>query len=376
MPPPTTSLYVHVPFRLASRTYDDAEYTSVSPEARHQYLSALQQEIAEYAAPLLSDTDIESVYIGGGRPSLLPLDDLRQIVTALPLANLSSIPEVTIEASPADATPDYLNGLAAMGVTRLSLAGFSFSSAVLRALDAPHAAGDVIRAIEAARAAGLDTVALDLLFGLDGLSAETWDATLHRAVALDISHISISEVSSTAPQDTVTDQLEHALSFLGTAGYEHYSLTHFARPGHRSAHQEHYDRHGGFLGLGPSAASLWWVGPSDDSDIRARRWSNAASLDTYAERLRQGASPAVHQEDLDPTELAREYILIRLQTRDGVSLPVLRNTYDLDLRSAAGPLLDRLRTEGLAHDTPDRLRLTRRGRLLTDAITRRLLSSL
>jgi len=74
--------------------------------------------------------------------------------------------------------------------------------------------------------------------------------------------------------------------------------------------------------------------------------------------------------------LAREYILIRLQTRDGVSLPVLRNTYDLDLRSAAGPLLDRLRTEGLAHDTPDRLRLTRRGRLLTDAITRRLLSSL
>ena len=374
MPPPTAALYVHVPFRLARRKYDDAAYGPLSPQARRRYQSAVQVEATDYVAPRLSDGPLQSIYVGGGRPSLLPLDALRQLFAALPATG--SAREVTMEVAPADATPDYLDGLAELGVTRLSLAGLSFSPAVLRALDAPHTAGDVVRAIETARAAGFNTVAVDLLFGMDGLSSETWNSTLQRARTLDIPHLSIVEVSSAAPEDAVADQLERALSLLREAGYEHYSLTHFAQPGRRSAHQEHYDRHGAFFGLGPSATSLWWNDAPTASGIRARRWSNAEDLDTYAERLRRGESPAVHQEDLDAPALAREYILIRLRTRDGVSLPVLRRRYNLDLRNTAGALLDRLRTRGLIHDAPDRVRLTDRGRLLTDAITRRILSSL
>jgi oxygen-independent coproporphyrinogen-3 oxidase len=369
----TASLYVHVPFRLAPRAYDDAAYTSESPAAVPPYLSALQREIEASAAPLLSDTDIESVFIGGGRPSLLPLEDVKQLLTALPLASGASSPDVTIEASPADATPDYLTGLSALGVTRLSLSGLSFSPTVLRAVDAPHTAADVEQTIAAARTAGLDTVALDLLFGMDGLSLETWDATLRRAVALDLPHVSIVEAASSAPEAIVADQMEHALSLLGDAGYEHYSLTHFARPGRPSAHQQHHDRHGAVLGLGPSAASLWWTAPTA---ARAERWSNVEALSSYVERLERGASPTARHHVLDADDLAREYILIRLRTREGLSLSVLQDDYDLDLRAAAGPFLDRLRAEGLAHDAPNRVRLTPRGRLLTDAITRRLLSLL
>ncbi len=281
-----------------------------------------------------------------------------------------------MEVAPADATPDYLNGLAELGVTRLSLAGRSFSPPVLRALDAPHSAEAVARSIDAARAAGIDTVALDLVFGLDGLSLGTWDATLRRALALDIPHVSIVEVPSAAPEDTVADHMEHALSVLGAAGYDHYSLTHFAQPGRRSAHQEHYDRHGAFLGLGPGAASFRWDDGPDASSLRARRWTNAGALDAYVERIQGGESPAASCDALGAPDLAREYVLIRLQTLEGLSLRILRDRYDLDLRTAAGALLDQLRDANLIHEDPDLVRLTPRGRLLTDALTRRLLSSL
>lgn len=371
MPPsaPTAGLYVHVPGRRAAA---DPTSASVPPDTCRRYLAALRREIAEYAAPRLSTTDVQSIHVGGGDAVRLSLDALRQLFAALPLSNTPDA-EVTVEVSPADASPRVVRRLAALGVTRLSVAGHSFSPAVLRALDAPHTAEDVKKTIEAARTAGINTVALDLRFGMDALSSETWDATLRRAVALGIPHVSIVEAASSPAEKNLADQMEHALSVLGEAGYEHYSLTHFARPGHRSVHQTHYDRHGAFLGLGPSAASLWWA---HAPETHAERWSNVEALEAYVERLDQGESPVARHDILDAEDLAREYILIRLRTREGLSLPTLRETYDLDLRAVAGAFLDRLRAEGLAHDAPDRVQLTSHGRLLTDAITRRLLSSL
>lgn len=372
MPPALSpvSLYVHVPFRSAPRPYDDAAYEVISPEARRQYLSALETEAQAYAAPRLSNRAVDSIYVGGGRPSLLSLSDLRRLFAALPA---SAVAEFTLEVSPADATPAYLDGLVDLGVHRICVEGLSFSSAVLQSLNAPVRADAVKQTIVEAQAAGIDSIALDLLFGMDGLSDETWGRTLRQAVSCPLAHLSLAEAPPLAPEAVVARQLEDALSLLNTAGYEHYSFTHFARPGHRSRHQVHYTQHGGFLGLGPAAASLWW---SQASPPRAERWSNVETVAAYARRLHQGRSPASNHASLTAHDLGREYALLRLQTRDGLDLTTLREAYGLDLRAAAGSFLDRLRTEGLAHDAPDRVQLTPRGRMLTDAITRRLLSSL
>ncbi|MFP4227264.1 MAG: coproporphyrinogen-III oxidase family protein [Salinivenus sp.] len=369
-PPSPVGLYVHVPFRRAPRPYDDAAYAMVSPAARHRYLSALETEAEVFAAPRLADRSVTSVHVGGGRPSLLPLSDLQRILAILPV---DSVSELTVEVSPADASAEYMDGLADLGATRVCVEGLSFSTAALHSLDAPAPVDAVEATIERAKLTEIHSLALDLVFGMEGLSTQTWTETLRRAVALDLPHLSIAEAPSPASANEGADQMERALSLLTDAGYEHYSLTHFAQPGHRSAHQVHYDRHGSVLGLGPSAASLWWTQPSPP---RAERWSNVEDLDAYVRRLRQNKLPATNQETLSAHALGRDYILLRLRTRDGLDLGVLRNSYGVRLSAAAEALVDRLRAEGLAVDAPNRVRLTPRGRLLTDAITRRLLSSL
>lgn len=373
MPPPT-SLYIHVPFRSDHRPYDDAAYDVVSPPARRTYVSALQTELRTYAVPRLSQTRVASVHFGGGRPSLLSLNDFRRLRDVLaPVFDENT--EFAVEISPADATESYVKGLSSLGVTRLCVEGVSLSPATLRAVGSSHTADDVDHALSMARRFEFDTVGLDLLFGTESLSLDTWDATLRDAVSAGWPHISIIESPTASPDANATAaQMERALSLLTGAGYAHYSLTHFARPGHQPTHQTHYDQHASYLGVGPSAASFW-RSPSAPN-THALRWSNVSALSDYGDRLAQGKAPFSGKEVLGPQALAREHLIIRLQTADGLKIAHLRETYGLDLQSSASALLARLRAHKLVADVPGWVRLTPKGRLRTDAITNRLLASL
>ncbi|WP_103027634.1 coproporphyrinogen-III oxidase family protein [Salinibacter altiplanensis] len=363
-------LYIHVPFREAPRPYDDA-YTTCDPApGASAYATALAQEISQYSDSLLADAKLRTLYVGGGRPSLCPPAALRPLVEALArTVDPSGLEEVTVELHPADASPAYLATLRRWGVPRLSVEGLSVAGTDPSGAGAAHSPNDLARTLQRIRGAGFDDVSVDLLFGDEGQSRTAWKASLHRAVMLDIPHLTLHEMTTGAP-DKRADQLAFALSFLRAKGYEPYELTHFARPGHRSGHQEHVYAHGSVLGLGPGAESFWW--PPRAAPSTARRWANVADLSTYVERLQNGVSPVAQTETLETSALAREYVLLRLRTQEGLNLNTLADRYDLALQARKPDTLGRLREQGLIHDDPDCVRLTDRGRLLTDAITRRL----
>jgi oxygen-independent coproporphyrinogen-3 oxidase len=367
-------LYLHVPFRRARRPYDDSTYLVGGRPDVEQYRTALCRELRAEVRSHLVEEPMTTLYAGGGRPSLFPLPAVHALLRCLAAhLDLAGLTEATVEVSPADATARYVHGLRRMGVTRLSLEVLSFSSGVLHALDAPHSPDDARRALAHVQAAGFDTVSVDLLFGLPSQSVEAWTATLRQALAHDVPHITIQEAPADAPssEGKRAEQMERAMTLLRSEGYEQYELTHFARPGHRSAHQENYYAHGNYVGAGPSAESFWW--PDRLASGPARRWSNVGAPDRYARLLRRHHAPVASRQTLSRQALAREYILLRLRTDAGLDLDRLAAQYGVDLRDDHAALLGRLRDDGLIHDIPDRVRLTPRGRLLTDAITGRLL---
>lgn len=375
---PLPDLYVHVPFRQKPRSYDEG-YTAIShtPSDESTFVTALTHELDQYDGHPISEGPIATVYVGGGRPSLLSLDAIQALCEALTSElDPSASEEVAIEVNPADTSLQYLKELRQLGVTRVSIEALSFVSDTLEVVDAPHTVDQATGAVRQARGAGVRSFSVDLLFGSSEHPLSHWKTSLHRAVELGVPHVTLHERKSAGVEDDTEDaraeRFAFAMTFLQAKGYEQYQLTHFARPGHRSHHQQNYYTHGNYLGLGPSAESFWW--PHRAENMTARRWSNVRDLARYVEHLSQGAAPVARRESLDHTTLAREYTLLRLRTSEGLDLDVLADRYGVDLRVHHGSLLDRLTKEGLIHDDPNCVRLTDRGRLLTDAITQRLLS--
>lgn len=368
-------LYVHVPFRRASRRYDESDYVVTDNSDFPRFETALCRELRFYAPKYAADEKINTVYAGGGRPSLLPLSTVHAILTSLvEVFDASAFEEATAEVSPADATARYLHGLKRLGFDRISLAVLSYFPGPLQILDAPHSPADAVRALQFAREAGFETLSVDLSFGIQPF--DLWEATLRETVAMRVPHVTITEAPSVLldedPSDRLAEQFEFAMTYLQSEGYEQYELTHFAQTGHRSAHQQNYYAHGNYLGVGPSAETFWWP---NRSSSRARRWSNVSDFQRYVTLLESRHPPVSYRQTLDQTSLAQEYVFLRLRTQEGLALDRLEKQYGVNLLAQKKDVLDRLVDEGLIHAERSTVRLTNRGRLLADAITKRLLPS-
>ena len=405
---PVAGLYFHIPFREARRSYDDAYYEVVRDDATlDRFVDALDRELRLYAHEVAGDEAIETIYAGGGRPSLLPLRHVRSLLnTVLDVFNASAFRESTAEVNPADATLDYLRGLHGVGFDRLSIEVLSFFPDDLTHLGAPHTAAEAVRTIRMAGRAGFDTVSIDLAFGFPGQTADRWLANLNQAVGMGVPAVAVLEwtASPVAPsahahhhtpgaspsdeppaggeaepegasQDQALDaakRFREAMRFFRNHEYAPYEMTHFARPGHRSQHLRDTYAHGSYIGVGPSAESFWWPGQSPDRS--ARRWANVSDLDRYVELLGQRYPPTAYRQTVDWSSLAHEYIFLRLRTAAGLNLHVLRDRYGVDLRERHGPLLDRLVDADLVAPVENgRVQLTPAGFLVADGITKRLL---
>ena len=378
LPFSVAGLYVHVPFRRSAHAYDESFAVDVETADPDLFVDALCRELRLSAGEYGEEDAIRTVYLGGGRPSLLSREQLRSVLATLnETADVSAVEEVTIEVHPDDAQEDYLASLQSMGVDRVSLAALSFFPADLRALDAAHSAEQVTRALHNLRGAGYQKVSVDLLFGWPDQTQAQWQAALDRAVELNLPHVTLLEASSdagpVASEDVLAHRLEYAMSRLHSKGYTQYELTHFARPGGESTHQARYYAHDNQLGLGPSAESFWW-GHRDRA--MARRWTNVSDLDQYVRLLRDRFPPVAFRQTLDRSSLATEYVLLRLRTNEGLNLDHFQARYGVALRSTAESLLDRLESEGLAEIDAPYLRLTTRGRLVADGITQKLTEAL
>jgi len=369
-------LYLHIPFCKQACHYCDFHF-STSLGLKGQFVDALLQEMAlrqnylpDPAAPL------ETIYFGGGTPSLLTGEELNRIFAAIEQNfNVSPQAEVTLEANPDDLTAAKLAELAASPVNRLSIGLQSFHEPHLRLMNRAHSAAESWQAVRRAQAAGFENISVDLIYGVPAPSHAIWEADLARLLELNVPHVSAYALTiepDTAfgrrlqkgtfvapPEEFVAQQFERLLTQLRAHGYEQYEISNFCQPGRESRHNANYWRGVPYLGLGPSAHSF---------DGRSRQYAVANNPQYVAAVLEKGQVPAT-VELLTPLDQANEYLLTTLRTSRGCDLAHLRDKLGLNILSERAEYLASLTAQGMATLSGDVLRLTDAGKLLADHIT-------
>ena len=235
----------------------------------------MHAELAHYAAEYGPCEPVETIYFGGGTPSLLSAAALGDVLNAVHRAfPTADVRETTLEMNPEEADPDYLRALRSLGFDRLSIGVQSFYEADLTFLNRSHTPEQAVQAIERARKAGFDNMSVDLIFGIPDQPDEYWCANVQKLSRLGVPHLSTYGLTieertplrkmvmqgrvTPAPDEEYADRFLFAMDFLRGQGYEHYEISSFALPGRRSRHNEAYWRHANYLGFGPSAHSFWW----------------------------------------------------------------------------------------------------------------------
>lgn len=372
-------LYVHVPFCRAKCAYCAFASQPLEMDAMDAWRKAVAAE-ADHFGRLLGRPTVETVYLGGGTPSLLPAWAFEDLMRSLG-RNFTVAPgaEFTLEANPESATDMELAKLwRSRGVNRVSLGVQSLGEPELAMLGRPHTVADVHTAVQRLCAAGIPNLSADLIWGLPGQRLKTWMDTLRAASRLGLDHISAYGLTlepGTAlsravagGELTLPDEEEAAKmylqggDFLEGQGYLQYEISNFARMGYASRHNQGYWEGRDYLGLGPSAVST----------IGERRWENPRDVDGYAKlAARKGFGEGA--ERLTPEVLARERLMLALRTAKGMALAEYRRLTGRDLVAAEGRLLGELRSRGLIRIKDGFFRLTRQGMLVSNLIIGRVL---
>lgn len=379
--PSAPGLYLHVPFCSAICPYCDFAVLTGGPERRARFTGHLIAEIGMWAADpagLEPFRGIDTIYFGGGTPSALSPEQLGRIVsTAKASLPVAQGPWIFLEANPEDVTLESVRAWSDLGVRTLSLGIQSFDSNALAFLGRRHSPGQAMRSVEIAREAGFHTVALDLIYGLPGQTAEHWRRTLETAVSLQPDHISCYQLTihegtpfgfrlergklAEAPEETQAELFLLTHSFLKDAGWPGYEVSNFARsPEHRSRHNRKYWDHTPYLGLGPSAHSY----------AGTRRWWNERKINPYEGRIAAGERPVADSEELSREDLALEALMLGIRTSEGIDLERFRQRYGVDLLEANRERLERLAEQGLLRMEAGRIVLTLEGLAIADSLAR------
>ena len=363
-------LYVHIPFCPQRCPYCAFTVITGREDTVEDYTAAVCREIETWA-PMSERAGLDTVFFGGGTPSRLAPIQVAQILdTASRVLGLRADAEITIEANPSTADATRFTELRQVGCNRLSLGAQSFQDDTLRRLGRMHCAADAERAYHVARGAGFASVSFDLIFSVPGAVASDWTATLHRALDLAPDHLSAYALSvepgtpferrrqagdlPVVDEEADANDYEQMVETLRGAGYEHYEISNFSRPGHRSRHNWDCWTGGEYIGVGISAHSF----------LDGRRCWNGTDLDDYIRRMRSGESPRAGEECLPPAAARGEAIWLGLRTCEGVALTALER--DRLLHSA---LWVRLQACGHAQLDGDRLWLTESGFAIADAMS-------
>jgi putative oxygen-independent coproporphyrinogen III oxidase len=363
-------LYVHVPFCAKTCDYCAFYQTKPTADSVRRFLAGMGQEagLVSWSRP------VDTMFWGGGTPGLLAPRDL-EALGAIALRCAGGQPgEWTVELAPSSVTPQRLDVLKALGVTRISLGVQSFQAPLLAALGRLHSRRQVLGAYEAVRAAGFGSVNLDLIFAIPGQGLAEWRADLDEAVRLAPDHLStycLTFEEDTAlfvklSQGRVRRDLEQEAVFyteawerLESAGYGQYEISNFARPAHQCRHNLNTWRMEEWIGLGPSAAS----------QFAGWRGSNAADLGQWLVDVAAASRAGRERVELTPRVLAEDSLIFGLRMNAGVNLQELRHRFPAAPWNGIEALAGQLAGEGLAvSEGGGSLRLTPRGRLLADAV--------
>ena len=364
-------IYLHIPFCAAICHYCNFNRGLLEAGLKDAYVDALEREIRASGDGAQADT----IYFGGGTPSLLDPDEVARLIAACREAfRIAAGAEVTLELNPESASRDRLEEFRQVGVNRLSIGVQSFRDDELARLGRVHDAATAERAFLLAREAGFDNVSLDLMMWLPGQTVEQWLENVDALIRLGPDHASLyllelypnaplrDEMAragwSQAPDDDAADMYERGLERLESAGYDQYEISNVARNGRISRHNWKYWTDGEWAAFGCGAHGT----------REGRRWRNVSSTSEYVAAIREGRSVVAEERRLSAYERLSEALFMGLRTNRGLRLDQLAERYGVDVWSRYGDALRPFVDCHLLEYTPPVLRLTRRGMLLANEV--------
>jgi len=368
-----TGLYIHIPFCRSRCSYCDFATGLYQSELAERYVRAVVEEIRSSPA---KDARVDTIYFGGGTPSLLEPSQLQRILEALHRQfAVEAGPEITLEINPGSVTLAKLHDFRSLGVNRASFGAQTFDDRELAKLGRSHTTADSRRTFRDLRAAGFENVSFDLIAGLPGQTLAGWQRNVDEALELRPEHLSfyLLEVHSGTPlaqhiergiqpkpdEDLAAVMYAMVLEQATKAGYEHYEISNLCRPGFESRHNTKYWSGSAYFGFGCSAHSY---------DGGKRRWSNQRDVLKYVESVEREFSPAVEEQILTESDVRAESLYLGLRLMRGVSLKQYRETFGVDLFAEHSSELQRFQAAGLVELNEDLLKLTRVGALLSNEV--------
>jgi oxygen-independent coproporphyrinogen-3 oxidase len=368
---PSLGLYIHVPFCVERCPFCSFNTAPMESGTMARYLGALHRELALLAAlPWMSEITLATVFLGGGTPSLLSPKELADLLDALGSRfRIAPDAEVTVEANPEGLSRDKLAAYREAGVNRLSLGVQSLDDALLVRLGRLHSAAEALAAFKAGRGAGFTNVSVDLMYGLPDLDAPRWARTVAEVMSWQPDHVSAygltldggslwgaSGVAGLPAEDVAVEQYWTMADLAARRGFEHYEVSNYARPGHRSRHNQIYWRAAEYLAAGPGGCGF--VG-----DVR---YGNARPVPRYCATLEADTLPLETFERLDARQRLGERLILGLRTSDGIPEAWLdqRAADDRPLRAKLAAWDER----ALLRRQDGRVSLTEAGFLLSDAL--------
>ncbi len=369
---PEGGLYVHLPFCPYICPYCDFAKWPLQRSRAVTYLAALEAEIAS-----AREFEARTLFLGGGTPNTFEPEQLCSLIGTMRARFApKGFEEATIELNPdLDlCSPDAFERYRAAGIDRFSFGVQSFVEEELATLGRRHRPADVGEAVARARAAGIANVSLDLIFATPGQTPDSWRRTLDAALALAPDHVStygltiedgtpFADWFARRPEDFTSNDVdaelyEIAIDELGAAGFEHYEISNFARPGKRCAHNANYWANGEYLGLGVGAASY----------VGGVRSVHSRDFERYVAAAAAGGPIPGDDERLEGAARVGEAVMLALRTAEGVDVVAFAERYHVDFHTFYRPVIDEQRAQGTLDVTPARIRLTRRGRFVANDV--------
>lgn len=373
-------IYLHIPFCKQACYYCNFHF-STSLKLKDEFVKALLLEIElrnKIPGSKISIIDpgeiIETIYFGGGTPSLLSQSDLDIIISAIKKNyTIADNAEITLEANPDDITFEKLTQWKNAGINRLSIGIQSFIERDLKWMNRVHNARQALNCIHLARKSGFNNFSIDLIFGTPGLTDEEWEKNIQTVIDRQVPHIStyaLTVESKTALQkmislkkkedvntDVQANQYQILMKMMRDAGYEHYEISNFAKPDFRSRHNSSYWEGKKYIGLGPSAHSY---------NGNERMW-NQANNHTYIQSLQEGTLP-FEEESLNQNQQLEEYIMTSLRTMEGMDLQFIENRFSINERKRIEKIVEKEIEKEMFFIENDHTILTDEGKLFADRI--------
>jgi len=376
-------IYIHIPFCRQACSYCDF-YFITRQSLLPAYVDRLCSSIKRYQNSKHTAETVDTLYIGGGTPSLLKAEYLHQILGALQDTFELNLKEFTFEINPDDVSSSYLAALKDAGVTRPSMGIQSFHPELLQFMHRAHNREEAIKSLKLLTKADFPTFSVDLIYGNPGQTVAALKDDIDQLLSFHPPHISAYSLTiepqtrlgkqyklgrlEPLDEDTALQHYDVVVERLNDAGILQYEISNYSRPGHEAVHNRNYWLHKNYLGFGPAAHSFWW----EESAKDAKRWHITESIREYLSC--NGEDNVAECEILTNKELAEERIMLGLRTHGGVSIKELNKKYGYQLSDEQFSILEQLMQNGRAEVQDDIIRLTHEGRKIADTITVELLT--